>query len=78
MSSEHTNYTYHPTEHNRRQLAHFISLVLSADVRKFEGYLDEVVSDSELRQHIGARTAASRCSFGADEEPRYGQQSVAQ
>ncbi len=71
-SREVTNYTYHPTDQNRRELAHFISDVTGAELALVSSYLDEVVSDEALRQHVGQRTAASPHRSTADAEARYG------
>ena len=72
FSREHTNYTYHLTEHNRRDLAHFISALLGTPVDEVRGYLDEIIGDSSMSEHIVKRTAASPHKFGADKEARYG------
>jgi len=72
FSREYTNYTYHLTEHNLRDLAHFISALLGTPVDEVRGYLDEVIGDSSMREHIVKRTAASPQKFSADKEARYG------
>ena len=71
-SHEHTNYTYRLTEQNLRELAHFINTILGADVSETKHFIDELLSDSGLRQHIAQRTKASPYSFYADKDARYG------
>ena len=72
FSNEHTNYTYHLTDLNIRHLAHFISIAIGADVHKVSSYLDEVLLDRELREHIAERVSNGGHRFEADEEARYG------
>ena len=72
MSNEHTNYTYHLTELNIRHLSRFISVALNVAHRRVNEYLDEIIKDSDLKEHIADRVAASNRRFETDPEARYG------
>jgi len=71
-SREFSNFTYHLTELNRRQLAHFLSGALDVGVAQVTGYVDEILEDERLRRHIAERTRASEMGWMADSEARYG------
>ncbi len=71
-SREFSNFTYHLTELNRRQLAHFLSGALDVDVAEVAGYVDEILEDERLRRHIAERTRSSELGWMADREARYG------
>ena len=51
-SREHTNLTYHLTDLNKRYMAHFLSIVCDQTVETMEDYLDEVLNDEQLYEHI--------------------------
>ena len=70
-SREHTNFTYHLTDLNRRYLAHFLGVVCNQSPEIMEGYLREVLEDEQLYAHICRLTRESPRSFLADDEPRY-------
>ena len=72
MSNEHTNYTYRLTELNIRHLSRFISVALNVDHRRVNEYLDEIIKDSDLKEHIADRVAAGNRRFETDPEARYG------
>ena len=72
FSNEHTNYTYHLTDLNVRHLAHFISSVTGAEVQEVQLYLDEILSDHDLRDHVAKRVSNGGHRFESDEEARYG------
>lgn len=70
-SREHTNFTYHLTDLNRRYLARFLSDACEETPEVMAGYLREVLEDKKLREHIARLTRASARSYLADDEPRY-------
>ena len=72
LSNEHTNYTYQLTELNVRHLAHFISVAIGVEARKAQQYLDEILSDHDLRDNIAERVSNGGHGFEADKEARYG------
>ena len=71
-SREFSNFTYHLTDLNRRQLAHFLSGALDVDVPEVTGYVEEILQDERLRRHIEERTRSSELGWMADREARYG------
>jgi hypothetical protein len=71
-SREHTNLTYDLTELNRRHLAHFLGHVCDQSAETMKGYLEEVMGDKELYEHIAKYTRQSSRNYLADDEPRYG------
>lgn len=50
-SLEESNFTYDLTERNRRQLVHFVSLVVGHPPTEIDGYLRELQEDETLRAH---------------------------
>lgn len=71
-SREHTNFTYHLSDLNRRYLAHFLGKVCGKLPEVMAGYLREALEDKALREHIVRLKRASARSYLADDEPRYG------
>jgi predicted O-methyltransferase YrrM len=71
-SREHTNLTYDLTELNRRHLAHFLSIVCDQSVETINGYLEEVLGDKELYEHVVTHTRESSRNYLADDSPRFG------
>jgi len=71
-SREWTNFTFHVTEHNLREMAEFVHLVTGAPRETARCYLDEGLADTGLRRHVAEVTAAVPfCAF-ADREARFG------
>lgn len=71
-SREHTNYTYELTDLNMEHLAWFVANLTHHEVHAVRGYMDELLSDQELRAHIMSATLASDRRGLADPVPRYG------
>lgn len=71
-SREHTNYTYELTELNMGQLAWFVANLTHHDVHEVRAYLDELLTDQELADHIVSSTLASDRRGLADPVARYG------
>ena len=72
LSKEHTNYTYHLTGLNVRNLEHFISVSLGTNHQRVGEYMDEILRDTELSKYVSDRVLASKHRFEADLEARYG------
>lgn len=72
QSREHTNYTYDLTDLNVGQLAWFVANLTARDVRTIRGYMDELLGDRELAEHIVSSTLASDRRRLADPVARYG------
>lgn len=70
-SREHTNFTYHLTDLNRRYLARFLAEVCGETPDVMAEYIREVLEDKKLREHIARLTHASARNYLADDEPRY-------
>ena len=70
-SREYTNFTYNLTELNRRHLASFVTQVVDINPSKALEYMEELDQDSQLREHIKRRIAASDEKRFADLEPRF-------
>ncbi|NJN16545.1 MAG: class I SAM-dependent methyltransferase [Oscillochloris sp.] len=70
-SRETTNYTYHLDPTNVRYLAALIADVTKTEYRQVMAYIQEIESDTQLRDHILRTTAAYNRSFLADMEVRY-------
>lgn len=70
-SREHTNFTYHLSDLNRRYLARFLGEVCGETPEVMAGYLREVLDDEKLREHIARLSRASARNYLADDEPRY-------
>ena len=71
-SREATNYTYHVTDLNRRQLSHFISNVTCSPLELVDSYIDEILHDKALKQHVSKHADSSPYWRTADNEARYG------
>jgi hypothetical protein len=72
QSREHTNYTYDLTDLNMGQLAWFVANLTRLDVDTVRGYMDELLADQQLAEHIVSSTLASDRRGLADPVPRYG------
>jgi predicted O-methyltransferase YrrM len=72
QSREHTNFTYDLTDLNMGQLAWFVANLTNRDVQTIRRYIDELLNDRTLAQHITSATLASRRRGIADLVPRYG------
>jgi predicted O-methyltransferase YrrM len=71
-SREHTNFTYDLTERNLHHLAWWIASVTDRPVREIRGFLDEALTDEDLRAHVRAQTARSARRRLADPTVRLG------
>jgi hypothetical protein len=71
-SKETTNFTYHLEEINKRYLVSLISHITNKDFVRVMGYVDEVMEDQQLRNHIEEMSKRSVDSFTADGEARFG------
>ncbi|MFC1705406.1 class I SAM-dependent methyltransferase [Planctomycetota bacterium] len=73
-SNEDTNLTYDLTELNIKYLATFLAAVTDAPVGKARSYLDEILGDQELAQHIARATGRADRDLRAVSDPvaRYG------
>lgn len=72
QSREHTNYTYEITDLNMGQLAWFVANLTNHDVHAVRTYMDELLTDQELADHIVSSTLASSRRGLADPVPRFG------
>lgn len=71
-SRETTNFTYDLDDLNKRYLAAFVAQITNTSITQIDGYLEEILTDDELRGHIRARTLQSPFARYADAEARYG------
>ena len=71
-SREWTNLTFHITGHNLREIVEFAHLLTGAPREAARGYLDEVLSDVDLKQHVARLTASVPFFAFADGEARFG------
>jgi predicted O-methyltransferase YrrM len=71
-SRETTNFTYALEEKNVGYLASFIASVTRCDSDEILGYISELQNDTELRNHIRRRTAASDLAKIADTQIEFG------
>ena len=71
-SKEYYNHTYHLTELNQQYLASYIAAVCGHEVKEVERYINELASDTALRDLLIRRTNESRDRHNSDAEPRYG------
>lgn len=72
QSREHTNYTYDLTDLNMGQLAWFAANLTGRDVQSIRGYMDELLADRDLAEHIISSTLASDRRGLADPAARFG------
>ena len=52
LDTELDNFYYELTDMNRSDLSHLISIIVGCDVTEIDGYISELMADTELRQHI--------------------------
>jgi hypothetical protein len=71
-SREYTNLTYDLTSLNREHLAWFVAAVAGRPVGEVRSYIDEIQSDSGLRDHVRRATAAGEWRRLADSDLRLG------
>lgn len=71
-SNEDTNFTYHLTEANKGYLASLLAIVLKTDYAVIMGYMEELLTDQSLHQHILQTTQNSPLARFADPEVRFG------
>ena len=69
-SRENTNLTYELEATNKAYLSSFVAAVTRVDVATIRGYLDEIDSDQELRDHIIRLTRSSPFRNVADDQAR--------
>ena len=72
-SREDTNYTYDLTPQNKLYLAHLIAVVTTRPVAEIKGFISEIESDAQLRDHLArAHDAQSPAARGvSDRTARY-------
>lgn len=71
-SREHTNFTYDLTPNNVEQLVWFVCAVTNRKVDEVQGYVQELLSDAEIRStYIDAVTHSTRRGL-ADRQLRFG------
>lgn len=71
-SRETTNYTYDLSALNLDQLAWFVAVVAGIEYPGARRYVDEIVSDAALKQHIAAVTGSTDGVLISDTVARYG------
>ena len=71
-SKEDTNFTYQLTEANKGYLASLLAVVLKTDYQVIAGYMEELLTDQALHQHILSETQKSPLARFADPEVRFG------
>jgi len=71
-SREWTNFTFHITGHNLREIVEFAHLLTGAPREAARGYLDEALSDVDLKRHVARLTASVPFFAFADGEARFG------
>jgi hypothetical protein len=70
-SRETTNYTYELTSLNIDQLAWFVAVVVGIDYAPARGYVDELLGDEALAQHIAGITGSTERALISDSVARY-------
>lgn len=71
-SREHTNFTYELTPNNVEQLVWYVCAVTNREVDEVQGYVQELLSDDEIRStYIDAVTHSARRGL-ADRQLRFG------
>lgn len=71
-SNETTNFTYDLEERNMQYLAYLVSETANITINEAIGYMDEILNDKELAQHIASETALSKRSHMADKGEKFG------
>ena len=71
-SKETTNFTYHLEAVNQRYLVSLISHITCKDFGQINAYIDEVLQDKKLHQHIEQASKQAAHLFTADAEARFG------
>ena len=71
-SREITNFTYHLTPPNQRYLASFIAVATGKSHHEVLSYLEEIQSDTALKEHVATATARSPHRAQADREVAFG------
>lgn len=71
-SREETNFTYEISPRNVRHLGHMLSIVLAQPVVEVQAYLDEVLGDRQLANHVIETTRTSPFSTYSDETCHFG------
>lgn len=71
-SKEITNFTYDLSDSNIKHLASLLSVVSNTNSNIVMNYLNEILEDTDLRDHIVFETSRSKLSFMADDIGRYG------
>lgn len=70
-SREYTNFTYELTDLNLEHLAWWVSAICARPVEECRGYIQEILRDSDLREHVRVQTIASPRSGLADREAHF-------
>ena len=70
-SREDTNFTYPLTDLNTTHLMHMVAVVTGRPVAQIREYLDEILDDRELRDHIRVTTAQSDQAYRSDPTAAY-------
>ena len=71
-SRETTNYTYDLAPRNLKHLAAFVSVVAKVSFDEAHGYIQELLDDRELHEHVVRRTRESGEGFKSDPVARFG------
>jgi len=71
-SREHYNYTYDLEVRNLKHMVAFLSVVSGRSSSEIQVYMDELLGDEKLREHILQLTAVSQEKYVADMTVRYG------
>ncbi len=72
QSREDTNFTYHLTPANIGYLTSLLAVVLKTEYATVAGYIDEILNDRDLNEHILRETEKSPLGRFADREVRLG------
>ncbi len=71
-SRETTNFSYDLTDANRNELSKFVANVAGITAEKADGYMRELETDMELKNHIRQVTKKSSKRKVSDDQARYG------
>lgn len=72
VSREIDNLTYHLTDLNVQYLIAFVATITRRSVDEIRGYVQEIVDDKALHDHIRRHTLSTSERYIADAVPRYG------
>ena len=71
-SKECTSWTYHLTDRNRTEACSVVAMLTSRSLNEVLEYMDEVLNDPDLAEHVRTRTAASADGWRGDAEFKLG------